>query len=78
MKNIRIVHLKFFIFLVVKFSVYLNRRVFVMWNSIGIKGEEVLHKYVLSATVTVVFLLTFPMLFLCCSCSFFMHRWFHM
>ena len=30
MKNIRIFSLKIFIFLVVKFSVYLNRRVFVM------------------------------------------------
>ena len=30
MKNIRIFHLKIFIFLVVKFSVYLNRHVFVM------------------------------------------------
>ena len=30
MKNIRIFHLKIFIFLVGKFSVYLNRRVFVM------------------------------------------------
>ena len=30
MKNIRIFHLKIFIFLVVKFSVYLNRYVFVM------------------------------------------------
>ena len=30
MKNIRIFYLKIFIFLVVKFSVYLNRRVFVM------------------------------------------------
>ena len=30
MKNIRIFHLKIFIFLVVNFSVYLNRRVFVM------------------------------------------------
>ena len=30
MKNIRIFYLKLFTFLVVKFSVYLNRRVFVM------------------------------------------------
>ena len=30
MKNIRIFHLKIFIFLLVKFSVYLNGRVFVM------------------------------------------------
>ena len=30
MKNIRIFYLKIFIFLVVKFSVYLNRHVFVM------------------------------------------------
>ena len=30
MKNIRIFHLKIFIFLVVIFSVYLNRHVFVM------------------------------------------------
>ena len=30
MKNIRIFYLKIFIFLVVKFSVYLNRLVFVM------------------------------------------------
>ena len=31
MKNIRIFYLKIFIFLVVKFSVYLNRHVFVMY-----------------------------------------------
>ena len=30
MKNIRIFYLKIFLFLVVKFSIYLNRRVFVM------------------------------------------------
>ena len=30
MKNIRFFYLKIFIFLVVKFSIYLNRRVFVM------------------------------------------------
>ena len=30
MKNIRIFYLKIFIFLVLKFSVYLNRRVFLM------------------------------------------------
>ena len=30
MKNIRLFYLKIFIFFVVKFSVYLNRRVFVM------------------------------------------------
>ena len=30
MKNIRIFYLKIFIFLVVKFSIYLNRHVFVM------------------------------------------------
>ena len=30
MKNIRIFYLEFFPFLVVKFSIYLNRRVFVM------------------------------------------------
>ena len=30
MKNIRIFYLKIFIFLVVKLSIYLNRRVFVM------------------------------------------------
>ena len=30
MKNIRIFYLKMFIFFVIKFSVYLNRRVFVM------------------------------------------------
>ena len=31
MKTTRIFHLKVFIFLVVKFSIYLNRRVFVMF-----------------------------------------------
>ena len=30
MKNIRVFYLKIFIFLVVKFSIYLNRHVFVM------------------------------------------------
>ena len=30
MKNIRVFYLKIFLFLVVKFSIYLNRRVFVM------------------------------------------------
>ena len=34
MKNIRIFYLKIFIILVGKFSVYLNRHVFVMQNSI--------------------------------------------
>ena len=33
MKNIRIFYLKHYHFLVVKFSVHLNRRVFVMLNS---------------------------------------------
>ena len=35
MKNIRIFYLKFFQFLVVKISIYLNRRVFVKgtWNA---------------------------------------------
>ena len=33
MKNIRIFHLENFPFLVVKFSIYLNRRVFVMLKS---------------------------------------------
>ena len=32
MKNIRIFYLKIFLFLVVKFSVYLNRHVFVMYS----------------------------------------------
>ena len=32
MKNFRNFHLKTFIFLVVKFSVYLNRRVFIMYQ----------------------------------------------
>ena len=31
MKNIRIFYLKIFLFLVVKFSIYLNRHVFVMY-----------------------------------------------
>ena len=31
MKNIRIFYLNFFLFLVVKFSIYLNRCVFVMY-----------------------------------------------
>ena len=31
MKNIRMFYLKIFSFLVVKFSVYFNRHVFVMW-----------------------------------------------
>ena len=35
MKNIRIFYLKIFIFLVVKFSVYLNRHVFIMINGKG-------------------------------------------
>ena len=30
MKNIRIIYLKIFIFLIIKFSVYFNRRVFIM------------------------------------------------
>ena len=33
MKTIRIFHMKVFIFLVIKFSIYLNRRVFVMVRS---------------------------------------------
>ena len=35
-ENIRIFYLKIFIFLMVKFSVYLNRRVFVMLASLGL------------------------------------------
>ena len=35
MKNIRIFYLKIFVFMVVKFSVYLNRHVFVMLTSIS-------------------------------------------
>ena len=34
MKNIRIFYLKIFIFFVIKFSVYLNRHVFVMWTGL--------------------------------------------
>ena len=33
MKNIRIFYLEIFPFLVVKLSIYLNRRVFVMYNT---------------------------------------------
>ena len=36
MKTTRIFHLKVFLFLVVKFSIYLNRRVFVMWRLFAI------------------------------------------
>ena len=39
MKNIRIFYLKIFIFWVVKFSIYLNRHVFVMWNAYKIVEE---------------------------------------
>ena len=35
LKNVRIFYLKFFIFLVLKFSVYLNRHVFVMGFAIA-------------------------------------------
>ena len=37
MKNIRIFYVKIFFFLVVKFSVYLNRYVFVMESHISIR-----------------------------------------
>ena len=46
MKNIRIFHLKIFIFLLVKFSVYLNRRVFVM-ISIDILSQFFINKHML-------------------------------
>ena len=39
MKNIRIFYLKIFLFLVVKFSIYLNRHVFVM---IGLSAASIL------------------------------------
>ena len=39
MKNIRVFYLKFFSFLVVKFSIYLNRRVFVMKSTEMTKGS---------------------------------------
>ena len=35
-ENIRNVDLKIFLFLVVKFSIYLNRSVFVMYSSLGV------------------------------------------
>ena len=42
MKNIRIFYLKFFPFLVVKFSIYLNRRVFVMVLHFNkVQGKEI-------------------------------------
>ena len=40
MKNITIFYLKIYPFLVVKFSIYLNRRVFVMLGSVGIESTE--------------------------------------
>ena len=39
MKNIRFFYLKFFIFLVMKFSIYLNRRVFVAPQYTFVCGE---------------------------------------
>ena len=42
MKNIRIFYLKIFIFLVVKFSVYLNRYVFVMTTTMLIMKDELI------------------------------------
>ena len=50
-----------------------TEHMFVIWDCIRINGE-VLHKNGLSPTV--VFHVTVPTLFLCCSCSLFMHRWF--
>ena len=49
MKKIRIFYLKIFIFLVVKFSIYLNRRVFVMQQEVAdvaslVKTADVLFK----------------------------------
>ena len=38
MKNVRIFYLKMFLFLVIKFSIYLNRRVFVMATTTCITG----------------------------------------
>ena len=40
MKNIRFFNLKMFLFSVVKFSIYLNRRVFVMLHEIYNRDEE--------------------------------------
>ena len=43
MKNIRFFYLKIFIFLVVKFSVYLNWHVFVMSSSPDLNGLILFH-----------------------------------
>ena len=48
MKNIRIFYLNIFIFLVVKFSIYLNRRVFVMKLQNDITERENLQRQKLS------------------------------
>ena len=40
MKNIRIVYLIFFYLLVVKFSVHLNRHVFVMWSNTAVQFSK--------------------------------------
>ena len=47
MKNIRIFYLKIFIFLVVKFSVYLHRRVSVMFKGMFVINFILAHEEIL-------------------------------
>ena len=56
MKNIRVFYLKKFSFLEVKFSIYLNRRVFVMIKFVSFMESEIL---VNNTTLFVLFLSSF-------------------
>ena len=58
MKNIRFFYLKIFIFWVVKFSVYLNRHVFVMSSSPDLNGLILFH-------ISLKMLFFFPVRMLC-------------
>ena len=53
MKNIRIFYLKIFYVLVVKFSIYLNRRVFVMYSKTGVYKGIYYFSYFCSKTYIV-------------------------
>ena len=52
MKKISIFFLKNYLFLVVKFSVYLNRRVLVMWLNVLQTGHLILGQHSLPITVS--------------------------
>ena len=54
-KNIRIFYRKISLFLVVKFSLYLYRRVFVMYSRNVCKETDFLHNYIRDAYIQMYF-----------------------